>query len=297
MSKKSFDLYEEVTKRVIAQLEQGVIPWNKPWTGSNGAWSRATGKNYSFLNQLMLESGEYATFKEIKEHYDKLGMELPDLKGKSRQVVYWKWLDIEADGENGDKVQKKIPFLRYYNVFNVAEVGMLPKYTKVSTLGFSESVQVQAVMDCIAENYLHNSGVQIRENDGQRACYSPLTDTVEVPKRECFSKMAEYYSTLFHELAHSTGHSSRLNRGLEELAGFGSESYSREELVAELTSSAILANKGVETESSFRNNAAYIQSWLKALKNDKKMLVWASGRAEKAYNLILGIVDTRGAEA
>ena len=282
-STKKFNVYQMVTERVISMLEQGHIPWEKAWTGSNGAWSRATGKNYSILNQILLgEAGEYATAKQIMD-------EGGTVKGlKARQVVFFKRVDVEVDGENGEKVVKQIPFLRYSNVFRVQDCGLEPKYNKVE----GESIiDTDEYLEGVKFDYISNrsNNLTFVENNGEQACYNPLMHKVEVPKKECFSKQAEYYSTLFHELAHSTGHSTLLDRGLGSLENFGSDNYSREELVAELTSASILANAGVETESSFRNTTAYIESWISALKNDNRMLVWASSRADKAYNLIMGV--------
>ena len=116
--------------------------------------------------------------------------------------------------------------------------------------------------------------------------YNQTGDYIVLPKKKAFIDTPEYYSTAFHEIAHSTGHEKRLNRGLGKSA-FGDSDYSAEELVAEITSAAILNTVGIETPGSMRNNIAYIQNWLGALKNDKRMVVFATGRAEKAYNMIM----------
>lgn len=122
---------------------------------------------------------------------------------------------------------------------------------------------------------------------GDRAYYRPATDTVVLPIRKQFMSTAEYFSTAFHELVHSTGHKSRLDR-LDRVAAFGSEDYSKEELIAEIGAAALVNHTGLETPDSFRNNAAYIQNWLQVLKDDKRFIVSAAGKAEKAVNLILG---------
>ena len=119
------------------------------------------------------------------------------------------------------------------------------------------------------------------------AFYRPSDDSITLPQRNQFLSTSEYYSTAFHELTHSTGHKSRLNR-LEKTAFFGSEGYSKEELVAEIGAAALVNHAGLETPDSFRNNAAYIQNWLHVLKNDKRLIVSATGKTEKAVNLILG---------
>ena len=135
--------------------------------------------------------------------------------------------------------------------------------------------------------YLHRSGVHLVSRESSEAFYRPATDTVVLPLITQFGETAEYYSTAFHELTHSTGHPSRLNR-LTETARFGSAPYSREELCAELGASFMLNRLGIETPGSFRNNAAYINHWLSVLKEDKCLLVSAAGQADKAVRLILG---------
>ena len=141
----------------------------------------------------------------------------------------------------------------------------------------------------IIYGYLERENVKLLHQEGDRAFYRPSTDEVILPIRKQFMSTAEYYSTVFHELTHSTGHASRLNR-LTQAAFFGSEDYSKEELVAEIGAAALVNHVGLETSNSIRNSAAYIQNWLKVLRDDKRFIVSASGRAEKAVNLILGSV-------
>ena len=274
------DVYQEVTDRIIAQLDQGVIPWHKPWivSGKSCAISRNTGKPYSLLNQMILgRPGEYATFSQIQKEGGKIR------KGaKAQMVVFWKWIEQE-DEQNPDE-KKKIPFLKYFNVFHIDDCeGIKPKH---STEDKPQSLQPDAAADTIIAEYLTRSGVKLVHQEGDRAYYRPSADTVTLPLLAQFKEKAEYYGTAFHELTHSTGHSSRLNR-LTKVACFGSEEYSKEELVAEIGAAALVNHVGLETSSSFRNNAAYVQSWLKALRNDKRLIVSAAGQAEKACSLIL----------
>ena len=128
--------------------------------------------------------------------------------------------------------------------------------------------------------------MKLSHEEGDRAFYRPATDEVVLPIRKQFISTAEYYSTVFHELTHSTGHPKRLNR-LSKPSFFGTEDYSKEELVAEIGAAALVNHVGLETSSSLRNNAAYLQNWLKVLRDDKRFIVSAAGRAEKAVNLIL----------
>ena len=272
------DIYKEVTDRIILQLEQGIIPWKKPWIASGNAISRATGKPYSLLNQMILgRGGEYVTFAQCQKEGGKVR------KGeKSQMVVFWKFIEQE-DEETHEK--KQVPFLRYYNVFHIDQCEGLEAKHMAAAEGTAEPDEKA---EEIIAAYVNRSGVRMIHMEGERAFYQPSSDCVTLPLLSQFAETAEYYSTAFHELTHSTGHASRLNR-LHQTAFFGSEAYSKEELVAEIGAAALVNHAGLETSSSFRNNAAYIQSWLKALQNDKRFIVSAAGKAEKAVSLILGI--------
>ena len=271
------DIYAEITNRIISEMESGLIPWQKPWVASGGCVSYATGKPYSLLNQMLLgRPGEYATFKQIQQAggYVKKGQ-------KASMVVFWKWLEQE-DEETGEV--KQIPFLRYYNVFHIDQCeGLKAKHSKP----LPQSAEADQKAEAIICGYLKSSGVKLHHQQGDRAFYRPSDDTITLPLLAQFHETSEYYSTAFHELIHSTGHMSRLNR-LEKTAFFGSEAYSKEELIAEIGATALVNVAGLETPDSFKNNASYIQNWLTVLRNDKRFIVSASGKAEKAVKLILG---------
>jgi len=274
------DTYTLITDRIIAELESGTIPWHKPWTCAQPAISHTTGKAYSLLNQLLLggRSGEYLTFNQAKKEGGRVK------KGeKANMVVFWKWLKVE-DEDTGE--EKEVPFLRYFSVFHVDQCeGISPRFRASEALPVDPAEANDAAEDIIAD-YLHRSGVHLISRESSEAFYQPATDTVVLPMRKQFADTAEYYSTAFHELTHSTGHRSRLNR-LTETARFGSATYSREELCAELGASFILNRLGLETNGSFCNNAAYIDHWLTVLQEDKRLLVTAAGQADKAVRLIL----------
>ena len=272
------DIYAAVTDRIIAQMEQGQIPWSKPWVSNGKAVSHATGKPYSLLNQMLLgRPGEYLTFRQCQEVGGKVK------KGeKSSLVVFWKWIEQE-DEENGET--KEVPFLRYYNVFHIDQCeGITAKHTTEEALPDAAST-VEHAQEIIYD-YLGRTGVKLSHSKGDRAFYRPSSDEIVLPIRKQFVSTAEYYSTVFHELTHSTGHPSRLNR-LDKVAAFGSDIYSKEELVAEIGAATLVNHVGLETSTSLRNNAAYIQNWLQVLKGDKRFIVSAAGKAEKAVNLIL----------
>ena len=271
------DIYKEVSDRIIAQLENGIIPWQKPWIACGNAISHVTGHSYSLLNQMLLgRPGEYVTFAQCQKEGGKVK------KGeKSSMVVFWKFIEQE-DEETHEK--KQVPFLRYFNVFHIDQCeGLKAKHQQE----LPNTANADKAADDIISDYLNRESVKLQHQEGNRAFYSPSSDSITLPLLSQFSETAEYYSTAFHELTHSTGHASRLNR-LEKVAFFGTEAYSKEELVAEIGAATLVNAAGLETSSSFRNSAAYIQNWLKVLKDDKRFIVSAAGKAEKAVALILG---------
>ena len=278
------NVYQLVTDRIIAELEKGRIPWNKPWTGiRSGAYSRATGKPYSLLNQLLLvKPGEYLTYKQAQAAGGTVK------KGeKSQIVVFWKPLEVEKENEDGSKQKQMIPILKYYNVFHIDQCeGVKPRFVQEVFVPVDPVAKAEAIL----ADYSQRSGCRIFNEQQDRAYYRPFTDEIHLPLREQFPQIAEYYSTAFHEATHSTGHTSRLNR-LNTSAFFGSEDYSKEELIAEMGSAILMNELGIETPDTFRNSAAYIQGWLKALKDDSRLIVSAAGKAEKAVRLILNLED------
>lgn len=284
------DVTSIVAQRIIDQLEKGVIPWHKPWIGSDFAVKHSNGQPYSLLNQILVgDPGEYASFKQITEAGGRVK------KGaKGRVVVFWKLLDVDDSGVPGEPdsmpVTKTIPYLRYSHVFRIGPdtEGIEPKYIKDPATALKSHAHVIADAQGVFEDYLARSGCKFRSEAGNKAYYSQREDEIVLPVIEQFEDSAEYYSTAFHEAVHSTGHSSRLDRfSTSAPAYFGSEDYSKEELIAEIGSACILNTLGVESDHSFRNSAAYIQNWLKALKNDKSMVISASSRAQKAVEMIL----------
>lgn len=288
------DLYQEITDRMIEELENGIIPWRKPWTGvTTGAISHTTGRPYSLINQYLLRKpGEYLTFNQAKKEGGRIK------KGaKAQFIVFWKISRRQAlndDGTpatdaEGNPVIKGYPVLKYFNVFHIDDCeGIEPKY-KDGELPKTAKANEQA--EKIFNDYIAREKITFRNVRGDRACYSPVMDAIELPLMDQFAETSEYYSTLFHEATHSTGHKSRLNRfkAGAAAAAFGGEEYSKEELTAEIGSACILHEIGMETPETFKNSAAYIQSWLQALKNDKRMIVGAAARADKAAKMILNI--------
>lgn len=281
----SINVYELVTNRIIEQLENNIIPWEKPWSGTiDGAFNRVSKKPYSILNQILLKyGGEYASFKQWKD----LGGHIR--KGeKSEIVVFWKMYPIKEKQDDGTEIIKTIPLLKYINVFHISQVdGVEPLKQKVT-----HDIEPIEKAEKILNDYWNRENITIEHVKGDKAFYSPMFDKIQLPLFEQFKQSEEYYSTAFHESIHSTMKTSRCNRQEDrkgKVVSFGSEEYSKEELVAEVGSAQLMNIVGIETTKSFRNSTAYIQSWLKVLRNDNKFIVSASSKAEKAVNYILGI--------
>ena len=275
-------LASNVTEQVIRQLEQGVTPWRKPWR-TDAPVNLISGKPYRGLNVFMLatqgyESRYWLTFNQAK----KLGGHVK--KGEhSSLVVFWhvgeEKITRQADGTD----RKSKPFLlRYYSVFNLCQTdGIAEK------LGLSNaSPRVPSLEQC--EAIVTGMPNPPKREQDARAWYRPPTDTVGMPARGLFNSSEEYYSTLFHELTHSTGHTSRVGReGIEQLNTFGSESYSREELIAEMGAAMLCGVTGIQ-QATIQNSAAYLKTWIERLKSDSKLLVSAASAAQKAIDYILG---------
>ena len=270
------DIYAEITNRMIAEMEAGIIPWKKPWMATGAAISHTTGKAYSLLNQMLLgRPGEWLTYKQVQDEGGRVR------KGeKAHMVVFWKWLD-KTDEETGEVEQ--IPYLRYYNVFHIDQCeGIAARHMETNPNPASPDETAEAIITA----YAKREGVSIEHREGDAAFYQPAADRIVLPKLAQFSDTAEYYGTAFHEMVHSTGHVKRLAR-LDTTANFGGEEYSKEELVAEIGSAALVHHAGLETSSSFTNSTAYVQNWLTVLKSDKRFIVSAASKADKAVNFIL----------
>lgn len=285
----SLDLYQEVTDRIIEMLEQGVTPWRSPIMGRGSAGypkNLTSGKPYRGVNVFLLAftawsqgygSSCWLTFKQAK---DKGGSVR---KGeKSSLVVFWKQYETEDKDTGHPKI---VPVLRYYRVFNAEQCEgiAIPDAVPFAPADFTPLASCEQIVSG------YTDGPTI-EHGGTRAFYRPESDTVRVPEPTRFSPAEEYYGTLFHELAHSTGHSSRLDRGLDTApAPFGSPDYGKEELVAEMASAFLCAEAGIDPVT-IENSAAYLQGWLTCLKQDKKLVMQAAGAGQKAADRIVGRV-------
>jgi len=276
MSDSKFDIYEMVNTQIIDLLEAGTVPWHKPWSGGDSPKNLISKKPYRGLNIMLLGSRPFAspywlTFNQAKKIKGAVN------KGeKSTVVIFWKFLEV-IDDKTGKP--KTIPMLRYYRVFNVEQCtipeGKIPESVIVEN-------EIESIDMCeeIVNAY---DGPEI-EYKAQQAFYSPTPDIINMPRKETFESSEEFYSVLFHEMVHSTGHVSRLDR-IKDHAAFRSAEYSKEELVAEYGAAYLCAITGIEN-STIDNSASYIQNWLTALKNDKRLLVTACGAAQRAIDYI-----------
>ena len=285
----SRSVYDMITDRITEQLAKGIVPWHQPWAGGSAlAISYRSRKPYSMLNQLLLgKPGEWLTWNEIQA----LGGKVK--KGAKSSFCVWTKtfmakIEPEADAEDQEEHLEERRYLKWYKVFHLDDCEGIP--TKIEPVEPKEDLEpIHAAEQVIAE-YLGREKHLGFHNDRESASayYSPSRDEVVVPMLSQYEIPEEYYSTTFHELTHSTMHPDRCNRKAEnKLAAFGNADYSREELVAEMGSAMLCNRIGIECEKAFNNSVAYIQAWLKALKNDNRMISWAATRAEKAAKYIL----------
>jgi antirestriction protein ArdC len=275
------NVYEIITERIINQLEAGVTPWRKPWK-TEMPMNLVSGKPYRGINPFLLAplgygSRYFLTYRQA----EKLGGNVR--KGeKSSIVTFWNiGQEKIIKSADGSERKSKPILLRYYNVFNVEQCDGL------DDLGLGKvPARVPDIDQC--ERIIANMPNRPAMAQLAQASYRPSTDTVSMPSRTAFDSSEAFYSTLFHELTHSTGHASRVGRdGIEKVELFGSESYSKEELIAELGAAMLCGITGIEP-ATIQNSASYLQSWIKVLKGDAKLIVQAASAAQKASDYILG---------
>ncbi len=275
------NVYEIVNNRIMGLLEQGTIPWRKPWNAATGMPKNLTSKKeYRGVNVFLLSCMPYSSpyWITYKQATDKGGNVR---KGeKSTLVVFWKLFKTEETGDT-ELTGKGAPMLRYYNVFNLEQCEGIAAPPTTETI--NQFNPIGKAEDIVTSMPL----VPELKYGGNRAFYSPVLDYIQLPNKQTFESPEEYYSTCFHELVHSTGHSNRLGRkSILEPSYFGSHEYSKEELVAEMGAAFLSGYAGIE-QKTLDNSAAYIKGWLSALKGDKKLLVLAAAQAQKASDFIL----------
>ena len=275
-------VYEIITEKIIKQLESGVAPWRKPWTCQTPA-NLITQKEYRGLNVFTLASQGYPSrFWLSFNQTSKLGGKIR--KGeKSSPVIFWNVGEERKTVTSDGKQDTSRPFLlRYYNVFNFAQTEGID--IPASLLQETRTNDAIATCEQIIENMPNPPAFE----QSYKAWYSASSDVVGMPARGLFHSSEEYYAAEFHELAHSTGHAKRLHReNFDNPVAFGSDSYSKEELVAEMTAAMLCGIAGIE-QKTVENSAAYLKSWIARLESDSRLLVSAASQAQKAADFIRG---------
>lgn len=281
----SKQLAEDITSLIIKELESGNVPWRKPWTaGGFLPTSITTGKPYGGINVLILSIAQargnykhplWVTFNETNRRGGSV------IKGsKSVEIVKWGTYDKVIDGETVRRF-----YLRSHRVFNISQTTL---DVPAEYLSEREPVSVPDALAAIIAGYPNKP--EIFHRAGDKAYYSPLTDSITIPAMEQYENATDYAYTLCHEVTHSTGHQSRLNRFADEAdapAVFGSPVYAKEELVADIGANILLSSAGVQLD--VKNSAAYIKGWLKALNDDSNLIISAATKAQKAADYVLGV--------
>jgi len=279
-------VYDVITTRIVELLQQGTIPWRKPWsTGAGEPRNLVSGKGYRGVNVFLLSAMPFAspywlTYRQATERGGSVR------KGsKGCPVVFWRWSngdeELAENGQGGEPAKRRAPLLRYYTVFNTEQCdGIVTPATVARTF--------EPIPEC--ERIVRSMPNAPRiEHGGSQAFYRPSSDTVTTPSAQLFDSPALYYSTLFHELTHSTGHESRLARkGITDSSMFGSHEYSREELIAEMGAAFLCGIAGIEG-ATLQDSTAYLANWIKVLKGDSRLAITAAAQAQKAADYVLGL--------
>lgn len=271
-------VYEQITNRIIALMEAGTIPWRKPWNAKT-EWPRnlVSNKPYRGVNVFLLHAMQYQSpFWLTFNQANHLGGRIRRGE-KACPVVFWKQLEVE-NKKTGEK--EKVRLLRFYHVFNVSQCDDIKDAPPLS----DQLGTITAPMEII-EKMPKRPAIK----HGMRsAFYCPAEDFVAMPSLTTFSSEESYFGTIYHELCHASGHSSRLNRPtLAESQGFGSDPYCKEELIAEMGAAFLCGQAGI-ADTTITNSAAYIQNWMKRLRNDKTLVIHAAAQAQHAADFILG---------
>jgi antirestriction protein ArdC len=265
-------VYDYVLEAIVARLNEGDIPWKQPWSKSP-AINYTNRKEYRGINRLLLSGGEYLTYKQATA-----------LKGtvrkgaKGRIVVYYSPLEKEVDGK-----KEKMFVLRYYNVFHIDDIEGIESKLELKEHNIIEEAEN------VVRTYSDKPEIELK---GERSFYNHKTDQIVVPQLNKFENPEFYYSNLFHELIHSTGHEDRLNRKtITECDESGGFKYSKENLIAEIGAAMLCGSVGIEN-ITIENQAAYIQNWIQTLQSDKRLILHAAGAAQKAADYVLKVNNT-----
>ena len=293
----AFDLYQHVTDTIVASLEAGTPAWRKPWTGDTGGAAfprRANGEPYRGINVLMLwltaadkgyRAAHWFTYRQAQDAGGQVR------KGeKSATVVKYGTFEREAEGSDDPR---KIPYLKAYRVFNAEQIDGLP--AEFYGTPAEEPRDLGTAADPELDAFFSATGAEIRTSDEPRAYYNPVADFIHMPPIATFHEAGGYYATLAHEFCHASGAGHRLDR----FSRFSDRAaYAFEELCAELGQVMVCAQLGLTPD--FGQSAAYVASWLRALKDDKRMIFKAATEAQKAADWLMqsapaGMIEERAA--
>jgi antirestriction protein ArdC len=274
------DLYNEVSERILAELQRGALPWIKPWSatpGQNVPQNAVTNRPYSGCNVILLwlardhdwSAPRFVTFKQAIEAGGNVR------KGEHGTKVYFVKHQVK-EGDGTETETRLVPMLREFTVFNVSQCDGLPDSI---TRGKPMRVRNPDTRDALADAFLRATGADIRE--GSEAFFVPSQNFISVPAFEAFKGADHFYGTAFHELTHWTGHKARLDRDLKNR--FGSRTYAAEELVAELGAAFLCAEFGFDGDV---RHAGYIGNWIDLLKTDKRAFFTACSKASKEVRFV-----------
>jgi len=282
---KAAEVKARINEQIIKALSEGKIPWLKPWT-ENGPCNLFSGRGYTGINRLILGLSPYPLpFWATYRQYLAAGLQVR--KGEHGHGIIYAGRTTKPDtktNEEGEEVDqgKQIRFLKAFVVFNIAQTDYKEKGYKLPDV--RENAHL---LGCDAVIHDYSDRHQITIAAGDRAAYIPHTDTIICPEINMFRTAEHYYATMFHECIHSTG--PRLDRFKQaDPVCFGSDTYGREELVAEIGSAYLAALTGINSSAIVQNQAAYLQNWAAAIKADTNMVIYAAGRAEKAADFMIG---------
>ena len=286
------DVYAAITGRILDALQQGVVPWHKPWDARQGRpRNLVSGKPYRGMNVWILAGQGGSPFWLTYRQAQQIGGHVKQGE-RGTTVIFWKWLAKKpATDDAGEATEETRPrgfaMLRAYTVFNACQCELSEEWrerAEITDPELPEADKIQACEQIVA-------GMPNRPeivHAGVRAFYRQGVDRVTMPEPARFAAPALYYSTLFHELTHATGHTSRLWRPtLVDMVAFGDCNYSKEELVAEMGAAFLCGVAGIENKTT-TDSASYIQGWLRKLQDDTKLLIGAAAQAQRASDYILG---------
>lgn len=291
------NVYEIVRNRICEKIQKAIddgtyLPWQQPWSGKSHRCPRSyvSGCNYNGINRLLLEPfNSYLTWNQILD-YQKKDKSIKLRKGsKAEIVVYFNFKKGVKDivAEDGSIEQKEVnyPYLRFYQVFNSKDVENLPPLEDEEQQTYEHDPIKEA--EQVLADYIARENISLVWNDGEAAYYSPAKDLISLPRKELFSSYEKFFATAMHECAHSTGAENRLNR--LKKSHFGDETYSREELVSEITQNLIFSELALDNSEVADNSIAYLKGWLEKIRNgDVRTITIAAAQAQKAANFILG---------